>query len=111
MLTFVLRDDRNTTLAFGQLYERYKRINLARLGVSPAYRGKGIGRALVAGLLREGSRNFNLDEYSLFVMRDNLPARKLYEFMGFSPHDFPHDAPMQDLCYYMTRSVRQNSDP
>ena len=66
---FVLRDQ-DTLVAFGQFYERYGRINLARLAVNPARRGEGLGSRLVAALMREAPRYFDSSEYSLFVYRD-----------------------------------------
>ncbi len=107
MATFVLRDATGLMVGFGQLYERSSRIHLARIGVSPEHRGRGIGRVLVKALLDEGPRIFELPEYSLFVRKDNPVACKLYSGMGFIRSDFPEGAPMQDICYYMTRQVEE----
>lgn len=111
METFVLRDATGLLVGFGQLYERSNRIHLARIGVSPEHRGCGIGRVLVQALLDEGLRMFGFPEYSLFVRKDNPVAYKLYSSLGFVRSEFPVDAPMQDICYYMTRQVSRGQSP
>ena len=103
MASYALQDPTGLMMAFGQLYERSDRIHLARIAVKPGRRGRGTGRALVQALLDEGRRRFDLPEYSLFVRKDNPVAYKLYSSMGFSKNEFPPGAPMQDICYYMTR--------
>ena len=51
MATFRLSDPDGRFVAFGQLYKRYGRINLARLIAHPSIRGQGIGKRLVALML------------------------------------------------------------
>jgi len=107
MATYVLRGRADSTIAFGQLYERSGRINLARLAVNPAFRGKGFGRMLMTELIDKGRDTFELDEYSLFVRIDNPIAFGLYSSIGFTRSKFPIGAPMQDICFYMTRPVQR----
>lgn len=109
MLSFALRDS-DDMLAFGQVYERQNRINLARLVASPEHRGKGFGRKLVEALIEEAPSHFDCDEYSLFVYRDNVPALRCYESCGFRITNYPDDTEMADVCYYLTRPVdRRNT--
>ena len=103
MASYVLVDERDSIQAFGQLYERSGRAHLARISVNPANRNSGVGRVLLQKLLGEGSRTFQLSEFSLFVRRDNPVAYSLYSGAGFTKGEFPKDAPMQDICFYMTR--------
>lgn len=91
--------------AFGQMYERLGRINLARLVVHPESRGQGVGKRLIGLMLEAGPRHFECDEFSLFVYRDNLPALECYKAMGFVIRDYPEGAVMADECYYLTRPV------
>ena len=105
MATFCVRDPQNRFSAFGQLYAKHERINLARLVVHPELRGGGVGKRLVAMLMQVGPALMSLDEYSLFVYRDNTPALKCYESMGFVIRDYPYDDPLVDACFYLTRSV------
>ena len=103
MASFALHDTTGLMLGFGQFYRRSGRIHLARIVVRPGQRGRGTGRVLVQALLDEGRRRFELPEFSLFVRKDNPAAYKLYCSMGFIKNEFPAGAPMQDICYYMTR--------
>ena len=89
--------------AFGQMYERYGRINLARLVVHPEMRGTGVGKRLLASLMEIGPTLFTADEFSLFSYRDNAAAVACYRSMGFVIRDYPEGAPMADRCYYLTR--------
>ncbi len=105
MATFSLRSPDKVFSAFGQLYERNKRINLARLIVHPQKRGRGVGKRLTRMLMSVGESLLSLDEYSLFVLRDNAPALECYRTLGFEIQDYPPDQIMPDECYYMTRPV------
>ena len=105
MATFRLSDPDGKFAAFGQLYERYGRINLARLVVHPESRGNGVGKRLISALMDVGPRLFRCSEFSLFVFRDNVPALGCYLSMGFVIRDYPKGAPMRDQCYYLTRPV------
>jgi len=105
MASYSLRSPERLFCAFGQFYNRYSRINLARLIVHPRYRGQGIGRRLVTSLMRAGQRNLPLKEFSLFVYRDNLPALECYRSLNFEIADYPADEILADQCYYLTRPV------
>ena len=91
--------------AFGQMYRRYGRINLARLVVNPAMRGQGVGKRLVSMLIEAGPSLFEGDEFSLFAYRHNAAALGCYRSMGFVVGDYPSGARMADQCYYLTRPV------
>ena len=91
--------------AFGQMYRRYGRINLARLVVNPAMRGQGVGKRLVAMLIEVGPTLFEGDEFSLFAYRHNAAALGCYRSMGFVVREYPKGARMADQCYYLTRPV------
>jgi ribosomal protein S18 acetylase RimI-like enzyme len=91
--------------AFGQMYERYGRINFARLVVNPRMRGTGVGKRLVGALIEAGPTMSSADEFSLFSYRHNAAALGCYQSMGFVIHDYPEGAPMAECCYYLTRPV------
>jgi ribosomal protein S18 acetylase RimI-like enzyme len=107
MATFSLYDQSGEFAAFGQLYVRSGRINLARLVVRPDMRGRGVGRRLVTMLMQAGATLFDCDEFSLFVFRGNVPAFRCYTGMGFAVRAYPDDMPHADVCYYLTRPVRE----
>jgi len=102
MATYCLVDSPGEMLAFGQIYERHGRVNLARLVVSPDRRRQGIGKRLVSLLMDEGRSIFTLPEFSLYVYKDNFPALACYEGIGFEEHEYPEDDEMAESCIYMT---------
>ena len=111
MATFSLRSPAGEFAAFGQLYERLNRINLARLAVNPTMRGQGIGRRLLEMLMTLGPQMFSCAEFSLFVYRDNVVAAKCYESMGFKVTSYPETALLGEVCDYLTRPVVLTSFP
>jgi ribosomal protein S18 acetylase RimI-like enzyme len=56
---------------------------LMSLWVSPGWRGRGVGDALVAAIV-EWARSAGVREVRLHVGEGNAPARRLYERNGFS---------------------------
>jgi len=107
MASFSLRDPVGYFSAFGQLYDRDGRIHLARLVAKPALRGEGVGKRLMNMLMEVGLSLFSANEYSLFVLRENIPAYECYKALGFVVGDYPADMPYADVCYYLTRPVGQ----
>jgi len=59
------------------------------MGVLPAHRGKGIGRALMAAALNT-ARDRGITRVELTVRTDNTRARKLYESFGFTVEGLCH---------------------
>ena len=53
--------------------------------VVPGHRGRGLALAVMAGLVEWGAGQGATTAY-LQVLGDNVPARRLYEPMGFAPH-------------------------
>ena len=94
MATFRLTNPAGEFAGFGQLYERHGRINMARLAVHPLMRGAGVGKRLVNTLMEAGRQHFDLQEFSLFVYRDNTAALECYRSVGFRENDYPDEDPM-----------------
>ena len=103
--SFSLRNPAGELAAFGQLYEKYNCIRLARLVANPSVRGQKVGKRLVAMLMRAGRPMFACSKFSLVVHRDNTPAYECYKAMGFTRADFPDGEKMGDVCDYLTRPV------
>ena len=110
MASFRLDDPERRFAAFGQLYQRYDRINLARLVAHPEMRGRGVGKRLIALMLAVGPKLLPCKEFSLFVFRDNIMALECYRSMGFVIRDYPSGAPLPDQCYYLTRPAEQQGE-
>ena len=63
-------------------YEGMNHRGVLGMGVAAAWRGLGIGRALIGECLRLAT-NLGIDKVELDVYADNLPAIRLYETVGF----------------------------
>ncbi|GHG75072.1 hypothetical protein GCM10010919_29040 [Alishewanella longhuensis] len=99
---FSLVDDKSNLLAFGQYYLRLNRCHLARLVVSPNFRGKGIAKELIMRLSELGTTELKVNACSLFVLKHNKSAIKAYEKFGFSESDYPDRLPIEN-CIYMIK--------
>lgn len=88
-------------VAFGQLYEKYNRMHLARLVVHPAQRRKGYGRMLIEKMLVVGPSLIEQDTYSLNVYADNEAAISCYHQLGFEVIPSPEQDPRFATCLFM----------
>jgi len=71
----------NCVFSFSTFYAR-KVLNVHDLAVNPAFRGNGLGQALLAAVEKEAAKE-NCCKVTLEVREDNR-ARNLYERFGFS---------------------------
>ena len=99
-------DSHGTLQGFGQVYERYGRVNLARLVVSPEARGCGLGQLLVNALIDESRGSLDLAEAGLFVYRANESAYFCYRAAGFEVAPMPDDVDLGDEARYLVRAIR-----
>ncbi len=90
--SWVLQNNQKGIVGFGQYYERLDRIHFGRIGIDKAKRGEGLSHVLMSKLINEATKNDNR-EMSLFVMRDNIPAVKCYERLGFFVSQYPDAMP------------------
>jgi ribosomal protein S18 acetylase RimI-like enzyme len=71
-------------LAFGQVIKKDDgRSHLARIITNPTYRGQGFGR-IICGYLVDYAFELGSGKVSLNVYRGNVPARRMYESLGFT---------------------------
>lgn len=83
--SFSLMDRKVNLAAFGQtLIREPGTVHLARIIVSPALRGKGIGRILCQELIGAGVERYQAAAMSLNVYKDNRAALSLYQSLGFA---------------------------
>jgi GNAT superfamily N-acetyltransferase len=66
---------------------------LAELYVTPAMRGRGLGRALLGAAI-EHARSRGASYMELGTSEDDLAARRLYESVGFSNREGRADGPV-----------------
>ena len=72
------------SLAFGQIFKLNKGYShIARVITNPSYRRRGFGREICNTLVNYASMQGG-DGISLNVYRNNLPALRLYQSMGFN---------------------------
>ncbi|MEW6321785.1 MAG: ribosomal protein S18-alanine N-acetyltransferase [Acidobacteriota bacterium] len=79
---YVLRTPGCAVAAFCAFWRVGDQIHINNLAVRPEWRGRGVGRALLAGVL-EAAAGLGAPRATLEVRRSNEPARRLYEGAGF----------------------------
>jgi ribosomal protein S18 acetylase RimI-like enzyme len=105
---YVLVDDADQLLAFGQYYMRLDRRHLGRLVVNPTCRGQGVGKLLVTELLKSALKQQAAIEASLFVFTDNPAAYGCYQSLGFVETVYPGGVPgNMPNCIYMVLAKTQ----
>jgi len=68
--------------AYGGMWLVVDEAHITNIAVHPKYRGKGIGKKVVEGLIEEGHK-INIYRMTLEVRRSNLTAQGLYKKLGF----------------------------
>ncbi|MFD1630782.1 GNAT family N-acetyltransferase [Pseudopedobacter beijingensis] len=81
----VIAQQNKEVIGHAEIYrESVEEARLCRILIgNPAYRGKGIGKAIVKELLDFALSNFNVEYIDLNVYNWNTSAIKCYENMGF----------------------------
>ena len=82
---------------------------ISNVGVLPAYRGRGIGKALLAMALHTG-KEVGAEEFTLEVRAGNRPAIRLYERFGFRQEGIRkgfYEAPREDALIYWKRKASE----
>ena len=101
-----LVDDDAMLAAFGQCYLRVSRCHFGRIAVSPNKRGRGLGTTLIREMAGWGRKQFGERELSLFVLKTNDNARRLYRRLGFREVPYPDPAFMPDAHYMIATSLQ-----
>ncbi|ADC51716.1 acetyltransferase [Alkalihalophilus pseudofirmus OF4] len=68
--------------------------------VAPEQRKSGIGKALVKQAILTAKNECEMERIYLTVTSTNLPAKRLYESLGFTPYGVDQHALKIDDCYY-----------
>ena len=83
--SYGLTNQSGELLAFGQALPRDARwFHLARVIVGPAWRGRGVGRALCEHIMRQCTQGGGRSRFTLNVYPENLTAVRLYGDLGFA---------------------------
>ncbi|HJU38058.1 MAG TPA: GNAT family N-acetyltransferase, partial [Tahibacter sp.] len=99
--SYALVDDAGAFVGFGQYYRRLGRCHVARLAVAPDARGRGCGSVLIEQLCKLGHRTLGVAGDSLFVLEQNVDAKRLYLRLGFRDATYPEALPPAHV--YMVR--------
>jgi ribosomal protein S18 acetylase RimI-like enzyme len=94
-----LVSDDGELAAFGQCYLRIERCHFGRVGVSPHRRGGGLGTRLFREMAAWGLAEFGDRQLSLFVLKGNEAAYRLYLRLGFRVVPYPE--PFMPTAHYM----------
>ncbi|MCL1048290.1 GNAT family N-acetyltransferase [Shewanella abyssi] len=102
LASFALVSDAQQLIGFGQYYRRLDRCHLARIVISPKWRGKGLAKMLIEQLNAKGLKTLNVKQSSLFVLSHNHQAIYTYQKLGFVKSDYPEAIARKD-CLYMIK--------
>lgn len=91
------------------LWSRGSECNLAELYVVPPHRGLGLGRTLMKAALRY-ARDRGADIMDIGVDEPDLPARRLYESLGFTNRTGGPEGPLM-FVYERDLSVAESDQP
>ena len=79
---FIARDPDGSVVGFCSFWRVADEIHINNVAIRPAYRGRGLGTALMHHVLAE-ARRFGARRATLEVRSSNEGARRLYERLGF----------------------------
>lgn len=74
--------------------------NVSGMYVTPEYRGKGIGKALMLELIGRAKHRDGVEQINLAVISENGTAKKLYKSLGFEVFGVEHNALKYNGKYY-----------
>lgn len=95
----LLAPDSAELLGFGQLCDRFGCHHLARLVITPEYRGQGLAKTLIFALILQALKQQRRD-ISLYVHRHNNIALQCYQSLGFAVTPAPEQE--NTRLYFMT---------
>ena len=101
--SYALVDEGGNLLGFAQAFNKFGCKHLGRIVLSPEMRGRKLGYKLMAALLN--SVGTDGVSFSLFVYADNIPAKNLYESIGFVVQAYPQGQPEIKGCIFMVKET------
>lgn len=91
--------DNNELIGFVQVFDKFGYKHIGRVSIDPSKRGMGLGARLIKELFLE-YKNCQ-KAFSLFVYKDNVIAKNMYEKLGFEICDESKEYCMKHNCYFM----------
>ncbi len=105
--SYALVEEGGNLLGFAQAFNKFGCKHLGRIVISPEMRGRKLGYKLMADLFNAaGTDGVN---FSLFVYEDNIPAKYLYERIGFVVQAYPEGKAEIDDCIFMVKETGQDA--
>ena len=101
--SYAFIDEIGNLLGFAQVLNKFGYKHLGRIAISPEMRGKKLGYELMTALLN--STIIDGVGFSLFVYKDNIPAKKLYDSLGFVVQEYPNKQPKISGCIFMVKKA------
>lgn len=80
---YVIRTDEAPVAGFAAFWRVLDEMHINNLAVEARWRGRGVGRALLRGVLRAAAAQ-GIRRATLEVRRSNTPALRLYQGQGFA---------------------------
>lgn len=76
-------------IAFANLYNHVpeKYAFIGNVVVDKGHRGRGLGKAIIAHMLKIAFEKYDLPEVRISVFSENAPALLLYSGLGFDPYE------------------------
>jgi ribosomal protein S18 acetylase RimI-like enzyme len=99
--SYSLIDEGGNLLGFAQAFNKFGHKHLGRIAVSPEMRGKKTGFDFLTTLMN--STVIDGVSFSLFVYEDNIPAKSLYDSLGFVVQAYPDGQPEKEGCVFMVK--------
>jgi ribosomal protein S18 acetylase RimI-like enzyme len=99
--SYAMIDENDNLLGFAQACNKFGCKHLKRIVVSPEMRGKRVGFEFMTTLLN--ATTLAGVNFSLFVYQDNIPAKKLYDRLGFVAQPYPDGQQEIQDCIFMVR--------
>ena len=100
--SYVLVKKSGDLIGFAQAFNKFGYIHLGRIVVSPKMRGRKLGYKLMAALL-DSVAEYDVS-FSLFVFEHNIPAKKMYERIGFKVQTYPVERQEVKDCTFMVKN-------
>lgn len=101
--SYAFVDGEDNLLGFSQVFNKFGYKHLGRIIIDPEKRGKKLAHKMLTAVQQiVGKGGHNL---SLFVYEDNIPAKKLYEKMGFAVKPYPKGKKEIENCIFMVKET------